>query len=182
MNIRDLLGGMSGETPVQPSPALSAEAAAAVPAQAVQGAGTGRLPQRAALAMTYTPMQGEPDETFDPKRALERGTLFPGLELPLFNNYRVSELPRTPMTETQALCFAAQELALYLDTHPEDSEALRAYQLVQQAANRQTEEFSRRCYPLTRAQNTEPAARYVWAESPWPWQTAGSDGRRTAGM
>ena len=186
MNLRNYLDGMRGDIPTPLSAAPGETGAAGLqngnagPEQngrTVRGAAPGDLPRRAPIAMTYTPLQREPENTFAPMQALERGTLFPGLDLPLCNNYNAAELARTPMTETQALCFAAHELGLYLDTHPEDEEALRAYRTLRQAANEQTAEFSRRYYPLTTAQNTGSSARYVWVDDPWPWQR-GASGRQ----
>ncbi len=52
-----------------------------------------------------------------PAGGLIRGTLFPGLDLPFMGMVNNTEKSDTPMHELQALAFAIQELALYLDTH-----------------------------------------------------------------
>ena len=89
--------------------------------------GMGRLPAMAPLANPYVPFQLENSPKYEAKKALVRGTRYPGLDLPFMGMVNQKERPETPTTELQALGFAVQELALYLDTHPEDKEALELY-------------------------------------------------------
>lgn len=125
----------------------------------------------AVIAMAYTPMQREDSCMFEPEHALKRGTLFAGLDLPLWNDFRSGCLPLSKLTDVQALKFAAHELALYLDTHPCDEEAIRLYNAYRTAANERSAEFCRTEYPLTQSCNTENTCRYAWVDDPWPWQT-----------
>ena len=83
----------------------------------------GRLPAMAPLANPYVPFQLENPSRYDARKGMVRGTLFPGLDLPFMGMIN-KEKPATPLTELQALGFAIQELALYLDTHRDDKEAL----------------------------------------------------------
>lgn len=87
----------------------------------------GRLPARAPLAVPFVPFQEEGAPKYEAAKGLIRGTLFPGLDLPFMGMTNQKELAQTPMSELQALAFAVQELALYLDTHREDQEALNLY-------------------------------------------------------
>ena len=135
-----------------------------------RGAACGPLPCPASIAMAYTPMQQPNGCMFEPECALKRGTLFSGLELPLGNDYRVGTLPPTALSDVQASAFAALELALYLDTHPDDADALQLYNDYQRAANEKQAEFSRTYFPLTRACNTNNSGSYSWINDPWPWQ------------
>ena len=43
----------------------------------------GRLPAMAPLANPYVPFQLEDPPKYEPRKALVRGTLYPGLDLPL---------------------------------------------------------------------------------------------------
>ena len=97
-----------------------------------QERGLGRLPAMAPLANPYVPFQLENSPKYDARKGLVRGTLYPGLELPFMGMINKNELPVTPMSELQALAFAIQELALYLDTHREDTDALDLYRQYQQ--------------------------------------------------
>ena len=84
----------------------------------------GRLPAMAPLANPYVPFQLENPPQYEAQKGLVRGTLFPGLDLPFMGMVNLNELPETPSSQMQALAFAVQELALYLDTHRDDREAL----------------------------------------------------------
>lgn len=83
------------------------------------------------------------------------------------------ERPVTPSTELQAMGFAVQELALYLDTHPEDMEALELYRSYQQMLQKGAAEFAEKFGPLTHGQAVNAEA-YTWLEDPWPWEFAGN--------
>ena len=87
----------------------------------------GRLPSMSPLANPYVPFQLENPPKYDVRKGMVRGTLFPGLELPFMGMVNKNEKPVTPLTELQVMAFAIQELALYLDTHREDREALELY-------------------------------------------------------
>ena len=80
----------------------------------------GRLPAMAPLANPYVPFQLENPPQYEAQKGLVRGTLFPGLDLPFMGMVNLNELPETPSSQMQALAFAVQELALYLDTHRDD--------------------------------------------------------------
>ena len=129
----------------------------------------GRLPAMAPLANPYVPFQQENPPKYEARFGLVRGTLFPGLDLPFMNMTNDKEQPITPSTELQALGFAVNELALYLDTHPKDQEALELYQTYQSALHKAMMEFNERNMPLNHACPTK-GDRYNWIQDPWPWE------------
>ena len=85
----------------------------------------GTLPGCAPLALAYVPMQQSSKPAYPAQDALKRGTLFPALDLPFMNIVNKDALGNTPLAELMALDFVCNELALYLDTHKDDKEALR---------------------------------------------------------
>ena len=91
----------------------------------------GRMPASAPLANPYVPFQSENPPQYEARKGLIRGTMYPGLDLPFMGMVNQQEKPDTPMHELQALGFALQELALYLDTHRDDKEALELYRAYQ---------------------------------------------------
>ena len=91
----------------------------------------GRLPASAPLANPYVPFQRENPPKYEARKALIRGTLFQGLDLPFMGMVNNKEKPVTPLSELQVLDFAIQELSLYLDTHRNDKEALELYRAYQ---------------------------------------------------
>ena len=131
----------------------------------------GRLPAMAPLANPYVPFQLENPPKYEPRMGLVRGTLFPGLDLPFMNMTNQKERPVTPTTELQALAFAVNELALYLDTHPNDAEATEMYRTYQNALHDGMMHYSMEHGPLN---HTVPGktGRYCWPNDPWPWEYA----------
>ena len=129
----------------------------------------GRLPSMAPLANPYVPFQMENPPQYEIRKALIRGTLFPGLDLPFLGMVNQKELPVTGMSELQALGFAIQELALYLDTHRDDKEALDMYREYQKRYNTCKKEYAAKQGPLTHHMHSE-AERYEWLDDPWPWE------------
>ncbi len=131
----------------------------------------GRLPSMAPLANPYVPFQLENPPRYEPRKALVRGTLFSGLDLPFMGMVNKNEKPVTPMTELQTMAFAIQELALYLDTHKEDHEAFELYCTLQKMYNEAKEEYEKDCGPLTHFTRTKQK-EYKWLDDPWPWEYA----------
>lgn len=131
----------------------------------------GRLPEMAPLANPYVPFQMENPPKYEAAKGLVRGTLFPGLDLPFMGMVNQKELPVTPKTQLQALGFAVNELALYLDTHPEDKEALQLYREYQKLHARLAAEYAKRCGPMTHKMPVDDET-YTWLDDPWPWEFA----------
>ena len=131
----------------------------------------GKLPAMAPLANPYVPFQLENPPKYEARRGIVRGTLFPGLDLPFMAMVNSSELPITPKTELQVLAFAIQELALYLNTHQDDREALELYQQYQQMHHKCLMEYTERCGPMNH-QTPTSGNQYRWLKDPWPWEYA----------
>ena len=124
------------------------------------------------LAFPYIPMQNKNAQRYDAADALAAGTLFPGLNLPFFKAVKSRmNTDNTPLCELMSLGFAINELGLYLDTHPDDSEALTLYtryvQLFQEGRSRYESMYG----PLQQTAVTE--AGYTWLNDPWPWEYDG---------
>ena len=129
----------------------------------------GRLPAMAPLANPYVPFQQDNPERYEARKGLVRGTIFPGLDLPFKGMVNQRELNVTHLTELQALNFAIQDLALYLDTHREDCEALELYRAYQKMYEKCREEYKKQHGPLNHG---VVSARdcYDWLDDPWPWE------------
>ena len=130
----------------------------------------GKLPAMAPLANPYVPYQLENPPQYAPRKALVRGTLFSGLDLPFMGMVNKTEKPVTPLTELQTMSFALQELALYLDTHQQDKEALEFYRTMQKMYAECKEQYEATCGPLTHMSPT--GDEYKWLCDPWPWEYA----------
>lgn len=131
--------------------------------------GVGKLPALAPLANPYVPYQMDNPVQYEAKQGLVRGTLYPGLDLPFMGMVNKKTLPSTPMSELQTLQFALQELALYLDTHRDDTEAIELYQKYQQLLHERNREYVRKYGPLCHKDLTTKG-EYEWLCDPWPWE------------
>ena len=130
----------------------------------------GRLPAVAPLANPYVPFQQENPSKYEARKGLVRGTLFPDLDLPFMGMVNNHEKPVTPLTELQSMAFAIQELALYLDTHRDDKEALELYHTFQKMYDQGREIYEKKCGPLTHMSHS--SGEYGWLDDPWPWEYA----------
>ena len=130
----------------------------------------GRLPAAAPLANPYVPFQVKFTPNYSAQKALVRGTLFPGLDLPFMGMVNKNELPVTPLSELQAMDFVINELALYLDTHRDDGEALDLYRAYQKMYKEGLVKYEKMYGPMKHKSVGEGA--YRWIDDPWPWEYA----------
>lgn len=128
----------------------------------------GRLPAEAPLANPYVPFQIENPPKYEARKGLIRGTLFPGLDLPFMGMVNTKEKQNTPLVELQTLAFAIQELALYLDTHRQDQEALDLYRSYQKMYHDGMAIYTQKYGPLNHTASADGA--YKWLDEPWPWE------------
>ena len=129
----------------------------------------GTLPACAPLAVSYVPMQEKALPAYDAGEALQRGTLFPGLDLPFMNLVNNRDVADTPLGEVMALCFVSHELRLYLDTHPDDAEAFAALKEMLALTAEAKQRYTARFGPLT-PEDLAESERFDWLDTPWPWQ------------
>jgi spore coat protein JB len=128
----------------------------------------GMLPASAPLANPYVPFQRENPPRYDARKGLIRGTMHPGLDLPFMGMVNNRQLTETPLSELQVLGFALHDLALYLDTHRDDKEALEVYQAYQKMYQNARQQYVEVCGPLN---HMSPATgEYRWLDDPWPWE------------
>lgn len=63
--------------------------------------------------------------------------------------------------------FAINELALYLDTHPDDEKALCLHRKYAKQARDLKDKYQKVYGPLT---INYPCNKWRWLEEPWPWE------------
>lgn len=128
---------------------------------------TGKMPQCGMLAVPYVPVQRNTNGSYQADKALARGTLFPGLDLPFMGMINETVETPTPMKELMALGFAVYELGMYLDTHPDDSEAELMFQKYNKLYSEGVAEYERRYGPLQITSSCSDG--FDWVNDPWPW-------------
>ena len=71
------------------------------------------------------------------------------------------------LKEIKCLGFAIIELALYLDTHPDDEKALCLHNQYCREYRELTDKYQKVYGPLT---IHYPCNKWRWLEEPWPWE------------
>lgn len=162
-------------TPATPAAAGERERTVMPVSETACSGKNGSLPGTCApMVFPYIPMQDMNPKRYDNREALQRGTLFPGLDLP-FHRELKTRFPaaNTHLSELMALDFAIDELGLYLTTHRDDQEALALYwnyiRLGQEGRRRYEEMHG----PLFQTDITEGSFR--WLDDPWPWDEGGNE-------
>ena len=77
------------------------------------------------------------------------------------------KIRREMINDIRGLEFAITELALYLDTHPEDSKALCLHKKYCKECKELKDEYQKVYGPLT---INFPCNKWRWLEQPWPWE------------
>lgn len=65
--------------------------------------------------------------------------------------------------------FVLIELALFLDTHPQDRRAMEYYNHYNRIKNQMEKEFSQKYFPLN-LRLAESGKEWRWGEAPLPWE------------
>ena len=67
-----------------------------------------------------------------------------------------------------AVEFAAWELHLFLDTHPNNNEAAEKLEEYRMRAKKLRREFEEKYGPI--GETTQNTSRWAWISDPWPWE------------
>ena len=116
------------------------------------------------LAIPYVPMQ-QWNQTYDLPAALAEGTIFPELNQPFFVAPENSNttLPKggDPHILFSQVCFALDDALLYLDTHPEDTQARQYYENCLKKKQELLKEANCGC---------SCATHFEWEKKPLVWE------------
>jgi len=74
------------------------------------------------------------------------------------------------LEDIQTLDFTLVELNLYLDTHPDDLEAIKQFNTYTQKAKELRQQFEENFGPLMHFGHSYSTHPWAWNEPPWPWQ------------
>lgn len=66
--------------------------------------------------------------------------------------------------------FALIDISLFLDTHPDDSEAMAQYHKLNKIRNDAMDEYARAYGPLMQRDAAPCDERWKWVDQPWPWE------------
>jgi spore coat protein JB len=74
------------------------------------------------------------------------------------------------MEELQAVDFVLVELTLYLDTHPQDQNAIQQFNQFAKQRKQIKRAIESKYGPLQQFGNSYSGMPWNWSEGPWPWQ------------
>ena len=78
------------------------------------------------------------------------------------------------MDQIYLYSFAVDDAKLFLDTHPEDEDALAYFYECSRMRNQASKEYAKNFGPLTIDTVTDSCSdNWDWIDSPWPWQEGG---------
>ena len=73
------------------------------------------------------------------------------------------------LKKIMVLDFAAVDLGLYLNTHPQDERAISLYNKVVKKADDCRINFEKNFGPLCSFRSTSRNKNWTWVDNPWPW-------------
>ena len=73
------------------------------------------------------------------------------------------------LKRVQVLDFALNDAALFLDTHPDDADALAYYKEHLELRAVAAQDFELQFGPLAKG-SYDGGPRWKWVDGPWPWQ------------
>ncbi|MEG1742367.1 MAG: spore coat protein CotJB [Acetivibrio sp.] len=68
--------------------------------------------------------------------------------------------------------FAVDDVVLYLDTHPEDKQAMEYYDTYRKLRKQALSEYTRLYGPLS-DEDVNGGNCWTWVKDPWPWEVSG---------
>jgi spore coat protein JB len=74
------------------------------------------------------------------------------------------------LVELQTADFVCLELALYLDTHPNDMQAIQQFNQYVQIRTQLAQRYEADYGPLLQYGHSYSKYPWQWVETPWPWQ------------
>ena len=82
----------------------------------------------------------------------------------------MAQLSKTELLRClQEYNFAAYDMLLYLDTHPDDKKAFELYKDQVEKTKSLKKEFEEKYGPLT-PYNAARQSNFNWLDGPWPWE------------
>lgn len=135
----------------------------------------GILPSCAPLAVPFVPFQQKSPKMYTSAEALSRGTIYAGLDLPWKNSASMTNAAEGALGEVMALDFSINEIGLYLDTHSDDSMALKKYTELVALSRDAREKYVAKYGPIMQTQVTAESG-YTWLKNPWPWDYSERNG------
>lgn len=111
---------------------------------------------------------------FNPQEGFLKGNMFTNL-YNQYKSYQPQKLnPKDEqdrmLYELDSIGFAAHELNLYLDLHPEDQSMVTLFNDYRRKLEELTKNYESKYGPLTVNSNEMENKTFSWVNTPWPWE------------
>lgn len=111
---------------------------------------------------------------FNPAEAYDKGNLYSNL-YNQYKNYKPAILTARNAQEQllldlSRLAFAAHELNLYLDLHPNDESMLALFNDYRSESSALMRQYETKYGPLNIKSDSLEKGPFAWIDSPWPWE------------
>lgn len=109
-----------------------------------------------------------------PREGFLRGNMEAGTYIPYKNmtylNPQINSERQSDLYKLQEMAFAAHDINLYLDTHPNDANAIKLYNEYNKQEKMLNDQYERKYGPVDLS-DTEGLSMtpWAWIENPWPW-------------
>lgn len=78
---------------------------------------------------------------------------------------------KNELLKLDEVSFSLDDLLLYLDTHPDDQDALNLYRELCQQRIEAVQEFESKYHPLTKdSEHAMTEGKWTWGDAPLPWE------------
>ncbi len=119
-------------------------------------------------------MMNKTNKFLSPKEGFLRGNMENGTYIPYKNmtylKPRISNQRQSDLYKLQEIAFAAHDINLYLDTHPNDTDAIRLYNEYNKQEQMLNDDYERKYGPVDLSDSQGLSMTpWAWIESPWPW-------------
>ena len=116
-------------------------------------------------------------ELYSRNEGYTKGNMFRGTYIP-YKNYQPQTLSSTNEQEALFLKmsesdFAAHDLNLYLDLHPQDGNALNLFNQYRMDTNRYMMEYENKFGPINISSDTLTQSPFMWEAKVFPWNEGG---------
>ena len=110
-----------------------------------------------------------------PEEGFLRGNLFEGEYEPYKNMTFYKLKPENErerlLFQLMAMCFAINDLNLYLDLNPDDKMAFELFKKYSKEKNRLEQQYTENYGPVTITETQ--GTNFNWIDNPWPWDKMG---------
>lgn len=111
---------------------------------------------------------------FTPSIGYDNGNLFSSL-YSQYKNYKPATLTANSerdkmLLELSRMSFAAHELNLYLDLHPDDESMLTLFNDYRERANTLINQYEEKYGPLNISSDSLNQTPFAWEKDTWPWE------------